>query len=78
VAENPGKGFDMAIYRVTYGSMTARYGPVFIDAADEYEAKRKFAKGAFSENEMGCITARECSLDDLRHAMAEREQNQDE
>lgn len=58
------------IYRVTYQSMTAFYGPSFIEAEDEYEAKRKFAKGAFSQGEMTLIKARPVSSDEMRRALA--------
>lgn len=61
------------IYRVRYSSMTASYGPSFIEADDEHEAKRKFAKGAFSAGEMSLITARPVSSEEMRRALAERE-----
>lgn len=58
------------IYRVTYQSMTAFYGPSFIEAEDEYEAKRKFAKGAFSQGEMSLIKARPVSSGEMRRALS--------
>lgn len=57
------------IYRVRYSSMTASYGPSFIEADSEYEAKRKFAKGAFSHGEMSLISARPISADEMRRAL---------
>jgi hypothetical protein len=59
------------IYRVTYQSMTAFYGPSFIEADDEYEAKRKFAKGAFSQGEMSLIKARPVSASEVAEALRE-------
>jgi hypothetical protein len=56
----------MAIYRVTYASITARYGPSFIEADSEQAAKRQFAGTAFSAGEMGCITAREVSVREMQ------------
>ena len=61
----------MAIYRVRYSSMTASYGPSFIEAESEYEARRKFAGTAFSESEMGCIVARPVSASEMRRALRE-------
>jgi len=52
----------MTIFKVSYSSLTAHYGPRFIDAEDEAEAKRIFANGAFSEGEMRMITARKASI----------------
>lgn len=45
------------IYKVTYQSMSAFYGPSFIEAEDEYEAKKIFAGNAFNKNEYGLINA---------------------
>ena len=61
------------IYRVTYQSMTAFYGPSFVEADDEHEAKRKFAKGAFSQGEMSLIKARPVSSAEMRNALREAE-----
>jgi hypothetical protein len=63
----------MAIYRVEYASMTARYGPSYIEADDEWTAKRRFAGTAFGAGEMGCISAREVSSEEVRRALASRE-----
>ena len=57
------------IYRVTYQSMTAFYGPSFIEAENVHQAKRKFANGAFSQGEMTLIKATPVSSDDLRAAL---------
>lgn len=45
-------------YKVTYESMTARYGPRTIEADDEYEAKKIFAGNAFRKDEYGLIKVR--------------------
>jgi hypothetical protein len=58
----------MAIYRVTYRSMTARYGPSFIEATGEAEAKRQFGD-CFSNSERAFCTAREVSPDEVRRAL---------
>lgn len=63
----------MPIYKVTYQSMSAFYGPSFVEANDEYSAKKKFAGNAFSQSEFGLIKARECSLKEMRQAMSSRE-----
>lgn len=59
----------MAIYKVTYRSMTASYGPRYIEADDEYEAKQKFAGTAFSRNEIGLMHARELSSSEIKSAL---------
>lgn len=59
----------MTIYRVRYSSMTASYGPSYIEAESVHEAKRKFAKGAFSQGEMTLITATPVSLKDAISAI---------
>jgi hypothetical protein len=55
----------MSIYRVTYRSLTAFYGPKFIEADSAAEAKRKFAKGAFSQDEMVLIEAKPATVNDV-------------
>lgn len=57
------------IYRVRYQSMTAHYGPAFIEADSELEARRKFGGGAFSQNEMGLISAEPVSSEEIRRAL---------
>ena len=59
------------IYRVRYSSMTASYGPAFIEADSEQEAKRKFAKGAFSAGEMTLITATPATIREVQDAARE-------
>lgn len=59
----------MPMFRVSYHSMTATYGPSYIEADDAHEAKRKFAKGAFSAGEMSLIKARPVSADEIRRAL---------
>lgn len=61
------------IYRVTYQSMTAFYGPSFVEADSEYEARRKFAGSAFSAGEMALIKARPVSSVEMQRALRERE-----
>lgn len=61
------------IYRVTYSSMTASYGPSFIEANSEYEARRKFAGSAFSQGEMSLIRAVPVPASEIRRALANRE-----
>ena len=62
------------IYRVTYQSMTAFYGPKFIEAEDEHEAKRKFnARGAFSKGEMSLIRAQPSSIEEAMRSAKDSE-----
>jgi hypothetical protein len=61
----------MTIFKVSYSSLTAHYGPRFIDAEDEREAKRIFAGGAFSEGEMTMITAREATIKEIQDSRDE-------
>ncbi len=58
----------MSIFKVDFSSMTAHYSR-FIEADDEYQAKRIFANGAFSESEIRMMTARKVAL---KEAMMER------
>ena len=62
----------MPIYRVSYGSMTATYGPSFIEADSEYEARRKFAGSAFSQREMPLVRAREVSGREIAQALEDK------
>lgn len=57
------------MYRVTYQSMTAFYGPSFIEADSEYEARKKFGRGAFSESERSLIKARPVSASEVAAAL---------
>ena len=59
----------MPMYSVSYGSMTACYGPSYICANSEDEARRKFAGTAFSRGEMSLITAREVSEREITQAL---------
>lgn len=63
----------MSIYRVVYRSMTAFYGPAFIEAESASEAKRKFGKGAFTRDEMALMDARPVSLDEMKRALESHE-----
>lgn len=60
----------MKLYRVTYQSMTAFYGPDFIEAESAEEAREKFGKGAFSAGERCLIRATPVSADEVRAALA--------
>lgn len=62
----------MPMYSVSYSSMSAHYGPSFVEADSEYEARVKFRGTAFSQNEMGCISAREVSAREIASALRER------
>jgi len=62
----------MAIYSVSYGSMTAHYGPSIIEADSEDEARRKFGGGAFSQRERCLISAREISTKEITSALREQ------
>ncbi len=60
----------MPMYRVTYASMTARYGPKYIIADSEYAARRRFwGGGAFTKGEMALIKATEVSEDEMIRAL---------
>ena len=55
------------IYRVVYRSMTAFYGPSFIEAEDEFQAMQIFARrGDF---QMGCVEARKVSSEEIRKTL---------
>ena len=56
----------MSIFKVSYSSMTAHYGPRFIEAQNEHQAKRIFANGAFSEGEIRMMVVRKASLKEIQ------------
>lgn len=58
----------MGLYKVSYQSISACYGPSFIEADSEIEARRKFAGSAF-KNEMILITARPVSISEMKRAL---------
>ena len=62
------------LYRVTYRSMTAFYGPAYIEADSEYEARRKFAVPAFSQREMPLIKAAPVSESEIKQALQAQEE----
>ncbi len=62
------------IYRVRYSSMTASYGPAYIEADDAYTAKIRFAQGAFSKGEMSLITATPVSSREITQALRDSEE----
>jgi len=62
----------MPMYCVTYGSMMAHYGPSFIEADSEYEARVKFLGTAFSRNEISCASARLVSEREIIQALHEK------
>lgn len=61
----------MPIYKVTYRSLTATYGPSFISAKDEDEARRKFARSAFTAREMSLIVAVKVSDDEITKKLSD-------
>lgn len=67
----------MAIYKVFYGSMTATYGPSFIEAGSPEEAKRKFGSCFTDDERAVCMTAIKVSSVDIRQALYEK-QNREE
>jgi len=68
----------MAIYKVSYGSMTATYGPSFIEADSPEEAKIKFGN-CFSAGERAfCMTAREVSAREIQQALLDKQQRDNE
>ena len=60
------------IYKVTYQSMSAFYGPSYIEAEDENQARRIFAGSAFSRNEYGLIKVVPSSLKEMQRAQSDR------
>lgn len=58
------------IYRVSYSSMSAHYGPKFVEAENETEAKYKaFDRGAFTPGEFAfCISAKPSSIREAQEA----------
>ena len=66
----------MAIYKVFYRSMTATYGPSFIEANSPEEAKIKFGGSAFTAGERAsCMTAREVSVREIQQALYDKQDN---
>lgn len=61
----------MSIYRVTYQSMTAFYGPDFIEADSPDEARAKCT--AFSRSEWPLLNVREVSASEMRRALRDQE-----
>lgn len=68
----------MPIYEVTYRSMTATYGPRYIEADSPDEAKRKFARGAFLAKEQPLISAKEITAKDLARICYDSEENKND
>jgi len=62
----------MPFFKVSYNSMTASYAPKVIEANSESEAKRKFAGNAFSSDEMGLISAKQMSSQEIMDAINRR------
>lgn len=58
---SPARRDEVAIYAVSYHSMTASYGPNYIEANSPEEAKRKFGQGVFTRAELGLVAARQVS-----------------
>jgi len=63
----------MPIYKVQYRSMSAIYGPGYVEASSELEAKIKWAGGAFSRSDMDLISAVEVSSREVIQALHKRE-----
>ena len=66
----------MKTYRVSYGSMTATYGPAFVEAESEDEARYKFAGNAFSSREMPLVHAREVSVKEIAQALRRKDEDE--
>ena len=62
------------IYRVTYSSMSASYGPTYVEAENEYEAKRKFGGTAFRREEYALMTARPVSSREIERALSKADE----
>lgn len=62
----------MPMYEVSYQSMTACYGPSYIQADDEDEACRKFGGSAFSQKERGLINATLVSDEEISRALRQQ------
>lgn len=57
------------MYKVSYCSMTASYGPSYIEANSEHEAKLKFGS-CFSAGERAvCMSARPISESEIKRAL---------
>jgi len=67
----------MAIYKVTYGSMTATYGPSYIEADSPEQAKRKFGNCFTGGERAFCMTAREVSEREIRQALHNKDNRDD-
>ena len=66
----------MALYKVSYRSMTATYGPSFIEANSPEEAKIKFGGSAFTAGERAfCMTAKEVSVKEIQQALYHEQNN---
>ena len=60
------------IYKVSYHSMTASYGPSYIKAESEDVARLIFAKkGGFSSEEMGLISAHKLTPEEIIEKLLE-------
>ncbi len=64
----------MSIYKVSYHSMSACYGPSLIEADSEWEARRKFAGTAFSRGEMSLITAIPAGINEIKRVLQMQEE----
>jgi hypothetical protein len=66
----------MSIYRVFYSSMTAHYGPSYIEADSENEARQKFGRTAFSQREMALVHATPVSEIEIRRALQRQKEGE--
>jgi len=63
----------MALYAVRFQSPTVSYGPNYVEADSELEAKRKFARGVFTPAGMRLFTARRVSQAEVLREVPGRE-----
>jgi len=59
----------MPIYSVSYGSMSASFGPYYITATTALEARNLFRGTTYTSAELPLITAREVSATEIIRAL---------
>jgi hypothetical protein len=62
------------IYKVSYHSMSASYGPSYIQADSEQEAKLKFGSCFTSGERAVCMSAKPISDSEIRQALHRRDE----
>jgi hypothetical protein len=60
------------IFKVYYQSMSAFYGPTYVEAESAIEAKNKFAGTAFRREEFSLIHAIPISFQQMKRELAEQ------